>query len=193
MNETQNNMLSKLKEIQGEQTDTWIDYWYQFSDFGSWQFWVMAAFFLLPLLSLFLFLDKKNALLFGFYGYNVHVFFTYADAIGANMLKWFYPYKLYPLLASSISLDVSLVPVSYMFVYQWTYRHKKNYYLYLLLVSAVFAFVLKPILLSAGLFNMNKGTSYIHLFVIYIAVGVIAKWITNLFVYFEKMKSRNTQ
>jgi hypothetical protein len=192
MSETQNNFLTRLKEIQMDQTDTWLNYWQRYSDLGTWQFWIMAAFFILPLVILFFFLDKKKALLFGFYGYNVHVFFTYADAIGANMLKWFYPYKLYPLLASSISLDVSLVPVSYMFVYQWTYHHKKNYYLFLLIISAIFAFVFKPILLSAGLFSMNKGTNYIHLFVIYVAVGVIAKWITNLFVYFEKTQIKNT-
>ncbi|PFA67124.1 hypothetical protein CN378_12170 [Bacillus sp. AFS015802] len=193
MSETQNAILTRLKDIQKDQTDTWIDYWLKFSDLGSWQFWIMSALFILPLIFLYIFLDKKKAVFFGFYGYNVHVFFTYADAIGANMLKWFYPYKLYPLLASSVSLDVSLVPVSYMLMYQWCYHNKKNYYVFMLILCAVFAFVFKPLLLAAGLFQMNNGTSYIHLFMIYVAVGLIAKWITNLFGYFETKNKKSAQ
>ncbi|WRP07218.1 CBO0543 family protein [Rossellomorea aquimaris] len=186
MTESQQTMLSRLKEIQENQTEMWTSYWQQYSDFATWPFWVLAALFILPLIVLFFVLDKRKALLLGFYGYNVHVFFTYVDAIGANLVKWFYPYKIFPVLASSISLDVSLVPVAFMLMYQFTLNHHKNYYLFMFLLSAVFAFAFKPLLVAIGLFEMSEGTNYFTLFLCYVVVGLIAKWITDVFVYFEK-------
>jgi hypothetical protein len=184
--ESQQTMLSRLKEIQENQTEMWSNYWQQYSDFTNWQFWMLAAFFIFPLIVLYLRMDKRKALLLGFYGYNIHVFFTYSDAIGANLLKWFYPYKLFPILASSVSLDVSLVPVSYLLMYQFALNGNKNYYLSMFLLSAGFAFVFKPLLSAIGLFELDKGTNYFTLFISYVVVGLIAKWITNVFVYFEK-------
>jgi hypothetical protein len=186
MSESQENMLTSLKDIQRIQTEAWTSYWQQYSDFGNWQFWVLAALLVFPLIVLFFAIDKRKALLLGFYGYSVHVFFTYVDAIGANMIKWFYPYKIFPILASSVSLDVSLVPVTYMLVYQFTLNRDKNYYLFLLLLSAFFAFIFKPLLVTIGLFEMDSGTNYFSLFIGYVVVGLIAKCITNIFVYFEK-------
>ncbi|MGG1631823.1 CBO0543 family protein [Rossellomorea sp. NRS-1567] len=186
MSESQQTMLGRLKEIQENQTEMWTSYWQQYSDFATWPFWVLAALFILPLIVLLFRIDKRKALLLGFYGYNVHVFFTYVDAIGANMVKWFYPYKIFPVLASSVSLDVSLVPVAYMLMYQFTLNHHKNYYLFMLLLSAVFAFAFKPLLVAIGLFEMSDGTNYFTLFIAYVVVGLIAKWITNVFVYLEK-------
>lgn len=186
MSESQQTMLGRLKEIQENQTEMWTSYWQQYSDFATWPFWVLAALFVLPLIVLLFRIDKRKALLLGFYGYNVHVFFTYVDAIGANMVKWFYPYKIFPVLASSVSLDVSLVPVAYMLMYQFTLNRHKNYYLFMLLLSAIFAFAFKPFLVAIGLFEMSKGTNYFTLFIGYVVVGLIAKWITNVFVYLEK-------
>jgi hypothetical protein len=184
--ESQQNILTRLKDIQKDQTELWTSYWQQYSSFGDWQFWVLVLLFVLPLIVLFLAIDKRKALLLGFYGYNVHVFFTYVDAIGANMIKWFYPYKIFPILASSVSLDVSLVPVTYMLIYQFTLNREKNYYVFMILLSSVFAFGFKPLLVAIGLFEMGSGTNYFTLFIGYVVVGLIAKWITNLFVYFEK-------
>jgi hypothetical protein len=191
--ESQQNILTSLKDIQKDQTELWTSYWQQYSGFGDWQFWVLVLLFVLPLIVLFFAIDKRKALLLGFYGYNVHVFFTYVDAIGANMIKWFYPYKIFPILASSVSLDVSLVPITYMLIYQFTLNREKNYYVFMILLSSVFAFVFKPLLVAIGLFEMGIGTNYFTLFICYVVVGLIAKWITNLFVYFEKKAHNRLQ
>jgi uncharacterized membrane protein len=65
-------------------------------------------------------------------------------------------------------------------------NHHKNYYLFMFLLSAIFAFAFKPLLVAIGLFEMSMGTNYFTLFIGYVVVGLIAKWITNVFVYFEK-------
>jgi hypothetical protein len=73
-----------------------------------------------------------------------------------------------------------------MLIYQFTLNREKNYYVLMILLSSVLAFVFKPLLVAIGLFEMGIGTNYFTLFIGYVVVGLIAKWITNLFVYFEK-------
>jgi hypothetical protein len=46
--------------------------------------------------------------------------FTYIDLFGGINNFWYYPYKLFPFFATCFSLDVSVIPMLYMFVYQWT-------------------------------------------------------------------------
>ncbi|MEY8346446.1 CBO0543 family protein [Niallia circulans] len=185
MNPSQNQKIEDLKQLETEYTKEWFDYWLEYSSLNDWQFWIVLLLLILPLITLYNFIDKRKALLIGFYGYNVHVFFTYIDALGANNAYWFYPYKVFPLLASNFTLDVSLVPISYMFIFQWTLNYKKNYYFHMTFLSAAFAFIFKPLMSILNLFELDKGANYLHLFVGYIIVGLVSKWVTNLFVYFQ--------
>ncbi|WP_409304201.1 CBO0543 family protein [Peribacillus sp. SCS-155] len=185
MEHTQRTELNDIENLQLKVSDSWSDYWSQYSDFGTWQFWINLAFLIIPLIVLYIFMDKRKALLLGFFGFNVHVWFTYIDTYGGTRALWYYPYKLLPVLPISFALDVSLVPVSYMLLYQWALNNKKNYYLFMLILSALFSFVLKPLLISLDLFELNRGANYFHLFLGYVAVGIVSKLITNLFLYFE--------
>jgi len=60
---------------------------------------------------------------------------------------WGYPFQIFPLLPN-FTLDAAVVPVTLMLVFQWTYKHNKNYYLYALLSAIFFGLVFKPILVS---------------------------------------------
>ena len=186
LDQPQETLINKIQSIQADLTRAVTDYWHHYSSFNSWQFWVVTAFLILPLIAIFLFIDRKRALLLGFYGYNVHVWFTYIDIIGGTMNRWFYPYKVFPFFSTSFSLDVSLIPMTYMFVYQWTLNHRKNYYLFMLLLCLFLAFVFKPILSSIDLFELSHGTNYFHLFLGYLFIGLFSKIITNVFIYLQK-------
>ena len=59
-----------------------------------------------------------------FYGYNIHVLFGYIDLYGRNLGYWNYPFPVFPPIPG-LSLDTSLVPVTFMLVYQWTIKRKK--------------------------------------------------------------------
>jgi hypothetical protein len=165
-----------------------IGYWVDYSNLATWQFWFLLAMLLLPLVALYLFIDRKKALLIGFYGFNVHVWFHYIDTYGATNKLWSYPYKVIPNLPFSVALDTSFVPITYMLLYQWTVNKTKNYYLYATLWSACLAFILKPALTTFGLFRMYDGMNYFFLFLGYVVVMLVSKWITNLFNRFQKQQ-----
>jgi len=185
--------LDRLREFdkivygRKENIDSLINYWTDYSNPSTWQFWVLIAILLVPLVILYIKIDRSKVFLIGFYGYNVHVFFTFIDLYGINRGYWHYPYQVIPALPS-ISLDTSMVPVAFMLIYQWTLNNHKNYYLYAIITAAIFAFILKPILVSTGLFRMYGEINYFHLFFGYVFVLLIAKVITWLFHILHKPK-----
>jgi hypothetical protein len=185
----QQQALDHIAELEHQVYEEWNRYWLQYSHAGTWQFWALVAMLLIPLVVLFFTLDKKRAFHYGFFGLNVHIWFTYTDIIGASHGYWRYPYKLHSVLPSSISLDTSLVPVAFMLVYQWSRSRERQkelfYYAAAVALSAVFAFVFKPLLVAVDLFDLMRGTNYFHLFLLYIAIALISKWLTQLFLWFQ--------
>lgn len=185
MNENELDFLSKMRFMAEELSQFQIEYWQTFSGIGAWQFWVQLLMLIVPLIVLFIFIDKDKMLLLGFFGLNYHVWFSYVNSIGVDFGLWQYPYQLVPSLPS-FSLDAALVPIIFMLLYQWTINHEKNIYLYSLLLSAILAFVLKPIMVKFDFFHMFHGINYIHLFLFYMVLFIISKFITNLFVWLQK-------
>ncbi|WP_019414192.1 hypothetical protein [Paenisporosarcina sp. TG20] len=190
MPEKQSEDLSQIRSMEEGLTQVQIKYWQSFSDFDTWQLWVIIVMMIVSLVVLFILIDKKNILLLGFFGFNYHVWFHYANAIGIKFALWEYPYQLIPFLPT-FALDAALVPICYMFLYQWTLKHDKNIYLYSLLLSGFFAFIFKPILVAFDYFHMFKGINYLHLFLFYMLFLIVSKLITNLFVWLQQKEYSN--
>ncbi|UCZ54958.1 hypothetical protein LGQ02_09515 [Bacillus shivajii] len=183
--------LKQIKTMVEELSNTQIEYWQSFSNLSTWQFWGVVLMLIVPLIVFFTSIDRKNILLLGFFGFNYHVWFQYVNSVGIKLGLWEYPYQLVPFLPSFV-LDASLVPISFMFLYQWTLKTNKNIYLYSLLLSAFFAFIMKPIMVNFHFFHMYKGINYFHLFLFYMLFFIVSKLITNLFLWMQK-KEKNKQ
>jgi hypothetical protein len=186
LNNEQKQFLDKLIVSGEELTKSWVEYWLKHSFIDTWQFWFNVILLISPLIFLFFMIDRKKAFHIGFFGFNVHVWFTYIDTFGARLGLWSYPYQTIPLLSANFGLDVSFMPVFYMLLYQYTYNYKKNYYLYAFGASIIITYTLKPIFLALNLLELHKGLNYIHLVIALIPVILVSKWITNLFLYFER-------
>lgn len=186
MTPEQSSYLQKIYRMQEDLTRASTDYWRKYSNMGTWQFWVSLAMLILPLVILYFLLDRKKAFRIGFFGLNVHVWFTHIDNIGIRLALWSYPHHAIPLTPTSFGLDAALVPVVYMLVYQWTINHDKNPYIYLTGLSVVFAFLFKPLLSAAGLFDLNRGMNYFYLFLGYMVIMLLSLWITKFFLYLQK-------
>lgn len=172
----------KIKSMQQHVNENLVDYWHSYSGLDTWQFWIiLILFFLLPLVSVFFFIDGKNKLLIGFYGFNIHVWFGYIDRIGSENGYWGYPYKIFPFIPGNVSLDAALVPILFMYVYQWTLKTNKNFYIYSIGLSVFLSFVFKPIINMHELFKMHKGINFLHLFMFYCIIFIFSKIITNIF------------
>lgn len=188
MSDQQLESLEEIRQASEKLTQISIDYWSTYSSFNDIKFWVVVCMLVIPLVVLYLKIDRSKMLLLGFYGLNYHVWFAYTNSIGINLGLWEYPYEVLPVLPS-FALDASFVPVCFMLTYQWTLNNGKNFYLYSTILSAVFAFIIKPILVGHHLFRMFYGINYLSLFLFYILFFVVSKLITNLFIKLQKNKN----
>ncbi|MEH7073642.1 hypothetical protein [Neobacillus drentensis] len=176
--------FDKAVKLRKESTDAMLDYWKDHALYSSLEYWIMVAILILPLIVLVVKIDKNKLFLITFYGYTVHLLAAYIDLFAINSGKWNFPFPPIPLLPS-FSIDSSIVPVTFMLVFQWTLNHKKNYYVYALLAAIFFSFVFNPILAGLGLFRMYGSTNYFHIFIWYVSGLLTAKWITNFFVWLQ--------
>ncbi|WP_077212120.1 CBO0543 family protein [Bacillus dakarensis] len=186
MEKGQLEMIDKIMKVEIEQNARLLDYWKEFSTFSNWQVWIVLAMLVVPLIILLLFIDRRKAFQLGFYGYSVHVFFAYTDIMGTERGIWFYPYKILPFLPSNFTLDASLVPVIYILFYQWTLNKSKNYYIWMIPLCLVLAFLMKPLMVGLGLFYFREKENFFLLFLGYVFVALISKFLTEFFILLGK-------
>ncbi|ARK31939.1 CBO0543 family protein [Halalkalibacter krulwichiae] len=191
MSDAQIKMLEELRNAHQELGVTLLDYWQQYSGLNTIQFWINLIMLLAPLVILYMKIDRSRALLLGFFGFNVHTWFTYIDNVGVRFGFWSYPYQAIPFLPVHFGLDAALIPVSFMLLYQYCLNHEKNFYVFALGLCAGLSFVFKPYLVIFNLFQLHNGANYFYLFVFYLIIVGLAIVITNLFLHFEKTTKKN--
>lgn len=177
----QENQLEKIRLLNEQLSQLETDYWYQFSNMGEIKFWVVLLLFVAPLIALLLFIDRRRVFLLCFYGFNIHVWFGYLDTWGVKQGIWEYPYQLLPFLPGNVTLEASLMPVAFIFVYQLTIASFKKYLISTLALSAFWCFILKPIFVMHDLFRLYKGVNFFHLFITLIGVFLFSKLLTYIF------------
>ncbi|MBS8265399.1 hypothetical protein DYI25_13305 [Mesobacillus boroniphilus] len=163
-------------------------YWNQYSDMGNWQFWLVLAFLLLPLILLYFLIDRKRIFEIFFFGYTVHILWTYIDQVLANYNYFIHTYFLSPWFPPALSMTASALPVGFLLVYQYCTNHNKNFYFYSLLLSAVFAFVFATIEEYIGLVKIERGMNQFYIFLIDIAIVYTSYWFTKLMLKFRERK-----
>ncbi|MCM3570626.1 hypothetical protein [Neobacillus mesonae] len=162
-----------------------VDYWIDYSLYASFEYWMELALFILPLIFLFFKIDKTKIFQIGFYGYSVHMIAHYIDIFVREMGFRNHPIPLIPFLPG-FAFDSSLIPVTFMLVYQWTLNNKKNYYLFSGIAALLFSFVLNPTFVSINLLRLYGKTNYFHVFLGYVIVIIGAKFINDVFLWTER-------
>lgn len=177
--------FDEIVEIGKEGQKALNQYWLDYSLYTSFEYWLMVLFLIAPLVILIFKINKEKLFQILFYAYSIHMSFGYHDLYGRNMGYWNYPFPVIPVLPG-ISLDSSLIPVTFIFVYQSTLNSNKKYYLYATITAVFLSFVFKPMLVGLGLFRMYGSINYYHLFLSYVSVFIFAKLVTDLFIWIKK-------
>lgn len=154
-------------------------YWNTYSNMGTWQFWMVVSFLVLPLILLYFTVDKKRMFELFFFGYTVHMLWTYIDLALERYGYFIHTYFLTPVFPMALSMTASALPVGFLLIYQYCTNKKKNFYLYTLLLSAVFAFGFASLESQLGLLEFNKGMNQTYLFLIDVGIAFISFWFTK--------------
>jgi hypothetical protein len=184
MNE--NQLYDKIYEQKDQLLHLVTEQWNANSGINTWYFWFNIASILLPLAFLYFKIDKKRIFELSFFGYSVHVLWSNVDSIlyKANLLN--HPHPPHYLLPIGITVTAVLLPVTFMLLYQYCSNRGKNFYLYAIIGSLIFAYGFGSISLKVDLLRMHKGMNLHYLFLIDVAVAFIAFWATKLFGYLYK-------
>ncbi|KKI91280.1 hypothetical protein WQ54_15790 [Bacillus sp. SA1-12] len=177
--------FEQIEKYSDKLTNSQVYFWKHYSSWETWQFWFLLVVFVLSLIILYLLIDKRKALLLGFYGMNIHMWLSYFDDMAIENGLWKFPYKIVPFFPG-FAIDAAFAPVIFILVYQWTLNRNKNYYIYAVSLSVFIAFLWRPFLSTLGLFRIYNGINYIYLFLGLLTVMLVSKWITNIFVHFQK-------
>ncbi|MFT8323116.1 MAG: hypothetical protein ABF649_19795 [Bacillus sp. (in: firmicutes)] len=177
--------FNQFVEQRKASTEKLITYWHTYSDIHTWQFWFILAMLIIPLIILYMKIDRTKIFHICFYGYTIHLFFSYMELIGINKGKIGYAYQIFPQLPS-FSLDSSLIPVAFMLVYQWTLNHQKNYFLYTIVTAIIFSFLFKPFLACIGILKLYNGFNFLDIFWVYLLALFIGKIFVSLFLKLQK-------
>lgn len=153
-------------------------YWNEYSHFGTWQFWVVVLIMVGPLILLFFTVDRTRIFELFFFGYTVHILWTYTVMVLQNYNYLIHPYFLTFVLPFALNMTASMLPVGFLLLYQYCTNHKRNFYLYTILLSAIFAFGFATIENYIGFVKLNKGMNQAYLFLIDIVIVYLAYWFT---------------
>ena len=185
MSNEQSKRLDEILNKQDNVFNMWMEYWKDFSTWETWQFWAILLMLVIPLIIVVFAIDKRHAFHIGFFGFNIHSWTTYSDAISVRSGFATYPYQAIPIMPVNFALDASLIPVSFMLLYQWSLKHNKNFFLYGVILCAIYSFLFKPLLVSLDLLQLHKGMNYFYIFLNYLLILLLSIAVTKFFKYLK--------
>jgi len=144
----------------------------------TWQWWLLAALAVIPWLVWWKVVDRRRIFEILTYGLLVMSVSTLFDAIGVENDLWEYHYQFVPLLDVFIVYDVSVIPVTYMLIYQY-FHAWKSFIVSSIVISGMFAFVSEPLLAWLNYYQLLEW-KYYYSFPIYTAIAIILKWFINI-------------
>jgi hypothetical protein len=100
------------------------------------------------------------------------------DELGEELTLWDYPYDLFPLFPPLFSVDLASLPIIYSLIYQY-FRTWKSFIISSIVMAVIFCFILEPLLVLTGVYQMLKWKSYYGL-PIYIFMAVGSKALVNM-------------
>lgn len=170
--------MDKIYNLHLQANSLYIEFWKN-NVFLSFNWWLLIILLILPWFIWWKLVDKKHVKLILTFGFLVTVIVIILDDMGSNLAFWEYPYKIMPILPRLNAVDLSIIPVLYMLVYQYAKKFK-TYLLAHIILSAFSSFIAEPIFVALNIYNMPNW-KYVYSFPIYIVIAVFAKWTIDSF------------
>lgn len=193
MGSEQQEMLDKVRELNVQRTNASIDHWLQFSNMSTWQFWVSVSLLILPLVVLLIYLDRRKTFEILFFGFAIHALMNYFDSYGVAKGAVEHPYILIPGMPINLAINTALIPVLFMFTYQFCINQRRNVYLFGMIAAIFTGLGLGGLATATGFLNLYKGMNIWFVFAIDYLEFVLAYWLTMFFIKIRKQDSKGNE
>jgi len=145
---------------------------------GSWRWWLLLGVSIIPWLFWIKVAARKQIHELMLFGLFMILGSLTLDELGFELSLWSYPFSLIPVFPRLASADYTMLPVVYMLVYQY-FPTWKSFFRASVVVAFVFSFIAEPLLVKFGFYVLIKWTYWVS-FIVYIPLGLLARWITKL-------------
>lgn len=110
------------------------------------------------------------------------------DEMGEELTLWEYPADIIAIFPPLSAVDLACLPMIYSLIYQ-KYPTWKSFLQATLIMAAIFCFILEPLLVWSGFYQLLKWRYY-YGFPIYILMAIFIRWLViKIYALAEKAKN----
>jgi hypothetical protein len=149
-------------------TEYWLNH-----DLFTWQWWLLLVLLTIPWLLWWRVVDKRRLKEILLVGYFSTVIALMLDQLGTEFNEWDYPHRVIPVYPQFMPIDLTILPILYMLLYQY-FSTWKTYMRALMIMSAAMAFLFEPLLVKMDLYRLIDW-KHIYSFPAYILIGIILR------------------
>ncbi|MEN6326554.1 MAG: CBO0543 family protein [Syntrophomonas sp.] len=163
-----------LSDMELQLTHARIENWLH-HDLFTWQWWLLVSVLIVPWFIWWHYVDRKRVVEIALFGAIILIISSFLDSVLSEFVMWSYDYEIIPVWPRLISADFSVMPITYMFIYQYS-KEWKDFLLIMIFVAAAFAFIGEPILMWLKIYKLHQW-KHIYSFSIYIALGIFTRYL----------------
>lgn len=179
--------VNRMMELQRELLSLRYSDWYE--KVFSFQWFSLVFLLIVPWIIWWRLVDRKHIAIIFSFGLLISATSSFLNSNGLNLLLWSYPYKLLPFSQRVYVISYSVLPVTFMLIFQY-FRTWKSFATANVIMASIFAFVLQPILKWLGMYTMINW-SYFYSFLIYLIMGLGLRLLLQVILQREPMVSEN--
>jgi hypothetical protein len=161
--------IPKDVEIQRQLTSIHIEEWMK-DDVFSLRWWLLIGLILLFLLAWWKAADKPLFRDVCMFTVLTTIITMGINEYGEELTLWYYPTDVIPIFPPLSSINLISLPLIYSIVYQY-FKSRRSFIGAVLVTTAVFCFIIEPVLVWAGLYQLIKW-KHIYSYPIYAAMAI---------------------
>jgi len=169
--------INKLIGLTEQIREVRLDYWFNEVVFTT-NWWFLLLLSIIPWVLWIKFIDPKRLFETLFYGSLISIYSILLDDIGSYYLCWIYQYQLVPISSRLNPVDLALMPVTYMVVYQY-FKSWKTFFIAQSILSFGAAFLFEPLFEWLHIYRPIHWY-LIYSFIIYLVLGIFNKWFVSI-------------
>lgn len=181
-------MAERMMDLQEELLSLRISDWND--KVFSWQWAFLALMLILPWIIWWKIVDRRRIAEIFSLGLLVSLISSLLNGNGLNLLLWSYPYKLLPFSPRAYSFSLSVIPVTFMLLYQYLPK-LRSFVVGTALIAGTTAFIVQPLLSLAGIYKLMKW-NYFYSFLVLLSMG-IGSWFVHHLILYRSFKLRETE
>ncbi|RIW28928.1 hypothetical protein D3H55_20385 [Bacillus salacetis] len=142
-------------------------------DFLTPQWWFLLSLLVLPWIVWWFLVDKSRIKQIWLFGVLLSILIIYLDDIGSELDLWNYPIKLVNIVPRLNPIDISVLPVMHMLIYQYFTRWKP-FIAANLIMSLFNSYIAEPFFVKINIYELTNW-EYSYSVPIYILKAILIK------------------